>query len=110
MPFQHLLLHTSSSTLGEKWTPIKGSNEEATAHRGTEQAVVDWAIHMGEIGQPFSQQALHAKVADLSNILWEKREKTGILHLPSRFWVYTFLDQHPEMSLNCPVRLDAVCT
>lgn len=63
---------------------------------------------MGEIGQPFSQQALRAKVADLSNILQEKRERTGILHLPSRFWVYAFLDRHPEMSLKRPVGLDAV--
>jgi hypothetical protein len=63
---------------------------------------------MGEIGEPMSKQAMRAKVAGLSRILLEKTKQTGKKHLPSRNWVYLFLEQNPQLVLRRPTGLDAV--
>ena len=64
---------------------------------------------MVETGEVMSKQALHAKVAEMSKNLLEETKKKGKKHLPSKCWVYHFLDWNLWLMLRQPMGLDAVC-
>ena len=105
--------NVSHFTLRHRHQEKNGPQSKAQVKRrllteAQEQTLVDWVIHMGEIGQPLSKQALHVKVANLSDVLQQKTKKTGIPHIPLRFCIYGFLEWHPELALKRPVGLDAV--
>ena len=75
-----------------------------------EQILVEWIKHLADRGEPLSKRAIHAKVADLSEVLQEQTKKTGHIHLPLRGWIYNFLLRHPDLTLKRPTGLDGVRT
>jgi transposase len=86
----------------------KGQAKNRLLTEAQEEALCEWALYMAEIGEPMSKQALRAKVAELSKILQEKTTQTGKRHLPSKKWVYAFLDRNPQLAMRRPTGLDAV--
>jgi hypothetical protein len=86
----------------------KGQAKRRLLTDAQEQVLCQWILYMGEIGEPMSKQAMRAKVAGLSRILLEKTKRTGKKHLPSRNWVYLFLERNPQLVLRRPTGLDAV--
>jgi hypothetical protein len=94
--------------LGRNGPPSKSQVKKQLLTEAQEETLVEWIKHMGVIGEPFSKWAIHAKVADLSELLQEKTKKTGKIHLPLRNWVYEFLCCHPNLLLKRPTGLDNV--
>ena len=88
--------------------PSKAQIKKQLLTEAQEKTLCEWIVHMGEMGQPISKQALRAKVADLSEIIREKTRKTGQQHLPSKSWVYGFLERNTGLALRRPTGLDAV--
>ena len=87
---------------------LESQEENHLLTTAQEQTLVEWIKHMAVIGEPFSKQAIRGKVVDLSEILQEKTKSTGEVHVPSKNWIYAFLDHHPNLSLKWPTGLDSV--
>ena len=86
----------------------KGQGKNRLLPDAQEQVLCDWIILMAEIGEPLSKQALRAKVAEMSEKLLDKTKRKGKKHLPSKRWVYCFLERNPRLALRRPTGLDAV--
>ena len=86
----------------------KGQAKSRLLNEAQEEALCEWVLYMAEIGEPMSKQNLRAKVAELSKILQERTTETGKKHLPSKKWVYRFLDRNLQLVLRRPTGLDAV--
>ncbi len=92
-------------TLRRRQQVLNGPSSKAQERRqllteAQEQALCEWIIHLAEMGEPLSKQALRAHVADLSECLREKTRRTGQKQLPSRNWVYVFLVRNPQLVLR----------
>src|SRR6266404_8589725 len=67
-----------------------------------EMALSEWIKYLGMIGYPLLKQMLCAKVANISQVIQERMKELGKKLLPGKTWVYSFLEQHPEVKLKRP--------
>ena len=94
-------------TLRRRHLKIHGPQSQSQPGRqllsnAQEMVLSEWIKYLGMIGYPLSKQMLCAKVANISQVIQERMKELGKKLLPGKTWVYSFLEQHPEVKLKWP--------
>jgi hypothetical protein len=98
-------------TLRCQYLRLNQSRSDAHIHeqlltKAEEETICKWLKYMGMTSHPISKETLHVKVGNISTVLQEKCQQTGELQIPSRKWIYKFLDRQPDLQLKRPTSLD----